>query len=128
MLWTKTGKAWFSGAFRTQCGITRPVRALRRFSSQAPLVSQYSSRVVLITSLTAGLLGFTIAKSAPSLLSPTNKDHETESTQFGSSDDFKKAIRELQSTFPLEDQVSIDPGDLYAHGFSTNVYHPGNLC
>jgi len=127
---TRAAKSWFSGALRIERATRRPVRVLRQFSSQGSPVSQsstqHSLRVLLFTSLTAGLVGFTIAKSLPSLLSsPTTQGHESEFTQFGSSDDFKKAIQELQSTFPTDDKVSIDPDDLRVHGFSANDHHPG---
>ena len=96
------------------------MRALRQFSIQgSPGSTQHSSRALLFTSLTAGLVGFAIAKSLPSL------GHESESTQFGSSEDFKKAIQELQSTFPTNGKVSVDPGDLHVHGFSPNDHHLG---
>ena len=99
------------------------MRALRQFSIQAsPSSAQHSLKTLLFTSLSAGLVGFTIAKSLPSL------GLESESTtqqQFGSSDDFKKAIQELQSTFPANDKVSVDPDDLQVHGFSANDHHPG---
>ena len=122
MSWTRPARSWFSSAaFRT-----RPVRALRQFSIQGSPISsstgtQHSFRALLFTSLTAGLVGFTIAKS----LSTSSLDHQSESTQFGSLDDFKKAIQELQSTFPANDKVSVDPGDLRVHGFSANDHHPG---
>lgn len=115
MSWTRFAKSRFSSVFRT-----RPVRALRQFSIQgSPSSTQHSLRTLLFTSLTAGLVGFTIAKSIPSL------GHESESSQFGSSDDFKKAIQELRSTFPGNDKVSVDPDDLQVHGFSANDHHPG---
>ena len=117
MSWTRPARLWFSSAFKN-----RPVRALRQFSVQgSPSSTQHSSRALLFASLTAGLVGFAIAKSLPSL------SHESESTQFGSSDDFKKAIQELQSTFPAKDKVSVDPDDLRVHGFSENDYHP-RMC
>ncbi|KAF8815719.1 hypothetical protein BYT27DRAFT_6661810 [Phlegmacium glaucopus] len=128
MSWTRTTKYWLSGALRIERATTRPVLQ-RQFSSQGSPVSrsstQHSFRVLLFTSLTAGLVGFTVAKSLPSPLSPTTHGHESESTQFGSSDDFKKAIQELQSTFPVNDKVSTDPDDLQVHGFSANDHHSG---
>lgn len=45
--------------------------------------------------------------------------------QYGSPDDFQRAIKELRETFPAEDAVSTDPEDLHVHGFSENDYHPG---
>ena len=120
MSWTRPARSWFSlaSAFRTR---PASLRALRQFSIQGSHSStQHSLKALLFTSLTAGLVGFTIAKSLSSL------GHENESTQqFGSSDDFKKAIREFQFTFPAIDKVSVDPDDLQVHGFSTNDHHPG---
>ncbi|KAI0933110.1 hypothetical protein AcV7_004679 [Taiwanofungus camphoratus] len=46
--------------------------------------------------------------------------------QYGSPDDFQRAIKELRETFPAEDAVSTDPEDLHVHGFSENDYHPGS--
>lgn len=111
---------------------TRSVRVLlRQFSSQeAPAIqssAQYSLRALLFTSLTAGLVGFTISKSVSSPASPTTEGHKYESIRFGSSDDLKKAIQELKSTFPTDDKVSTDPDDLRVHGFSPNDHHPG-MC
>ena len=100
------------------------MRALRQFSIQAsPSSPQHSLKTLLFTSLSAGLVGFTIAKSLPSL----GLESESTQQQFGSSDDFKKAIQELQSTFPAKDKVSVDPDDLRVHGFSENDYHP-RMC
>ena len=96
------------------------MRALRQFSFQgSPNSTQHSLKALLFTSLTAGLVGFTIAKSLPTF------GHESDSARFGSSDDLKKAIQELQSTFPANDKVSVDPDDLQVHGFSANDHHPG---
>lgn len=46
-------------------------------------------------------------------------------SQYGSPEDFKRAIRELEETFPSEDKVSTDPEVLHVHGYSENDYHPG---
>ncbi|TFY79625.1 hypothetical protein EWM64_g4390 [Hericium alpestre] len=46
-------------------------------------------------------------------------------TAYGSPEDFKRAVQEMQATFPTEGVVSTHPDDLFAHGFSTNVYHEG---
>ena len=122
MSWTRPARSWVLNAFRTR---PATVRALRQFSTiqGSPGSTQHSSRALLLTSLAAGLVGFTIAKS--SLPSHGSLSHESESIQFGSSDDFKKAIQELQSTFPANDKVSIDPDDLHTHGFSPSDHHPG---
>ena len=117
MWWTRAAKSsWFSRV------IKRPA-FVRQFSSQGSPASKKSSQLLLFTSLTAGLVGFTVAKSLPT--NPTTESHHA--TQFGSSDDFKKAIQELKSTFSADDKVSTDPDVLHVHGFSTNDYHPG-MC
>lgn len=122
MSWTRFTRSWFSNAFRTRH--VTPVRALRQFSIQGSSSStQHSLKTLLFTSLSAGLVGFTIATSLPT---QATVGHDSESTQqFGSSDDFKKAIQELQSTFPANNKVSVDPDDLQVHGFSPNDHHPG---
>lgn len=43
---------------------------------------------------------------------------------YGTSEDFKSAIAELQKLLP-EDMVTDDEDVLHQHGFSTNDYHPG---
>ena len=49
-------------------------------------------------------------------------------TQYGSPEEFKKAIEELRVLFAGdEDAVTTDVEDLEDHGFSENDYHPGEL-
>ncbi len=48
--------------------------------------------------------------------------------QYGSPEDFKKAIEELRTLFPGEDAVTTDVEDLEAHGYSENDYHPGEYA
>ncbi|KAF7977209.1 hypothetical protein HWV62_4471 [Athelia sp. TMB] len=51
---------------------------------------------------------------------------ELQHTQYGSAQDFKQAVAELQSTFATHDGVvSLDPAVLHQHGFSVNDYHDG---
>ncbi len=47
--------------------------------------------------------------------------------QYGTPEDFKRAIAELRSTFSNEDAVSTDADVLEVHGFSENDYHPGTF-
>lgn len=67
-------------------------------------------------------MGFTLANREPS---PATLN--TSKPQYGSPEDFAKAIEELKETFPDEGAVSTDPEDVYHHGFSLNDYHPGAL-
>src|ERR1700761_589267 len=43
---------------------------------------------------------------------------------YGTPEDFKRAIKELEASFE-EGIVSTDPPNLYTHGFSPNVMHAG---
>ena len=45
--------------------------------------------------------------------------------QYGSQEDFRRAIEELKRLFPDEDTVTDDVEHLEEHGFSENDYHPG---
>ncbi|KZT09513.1 uncharacterized protein LAESUDRAFT_646124 [Laetiporus sulphureus 93-53] len=44
--------------------------------------------------------------------------------QYGTPQDFQKAIAELRQTFPSANAVSTDPDELHVHGHSENDYHP----
>ncbi|PCH38627.1 hypothetical protein WOLCODRAFT_136371 [Wolfiporia cocos MD-104 SS10] len=44
--------------------------------------------------------------------------------QYGTPEDFQRAILELQKALPSEGAVSTDPDDLHTHGYSDNDYHP----
>ena len=43
---------------------------------------------------------------------------------YGTPEDFKRAIKELEASFE-DDVVSTDPPNLFTHGFSPNVMHEG---
>ena len=45
--------------------------------------------------------------------------------KYGSPEDFKKAIEELQQLFPGDETVTTDPIALEEHGMSVNDYHEG---
>ena len=44
---------------------------------------------------------------------------------YGTQEDFKRAIKELEASFD-KDVVSTDPANLATHGFSPNVMHEGD--
>ena len=46
-------------------------------------------------------------------------------SKYGSPEDFKKAIEELQQLFPGDETVTTDPVALEEHGMSVNDYHEG---
>lgn len=45
--------------------------------------------------------------------------------QYGTPEDFRKAIEELKAAFPEPGAVSDDPVVVAPYGFSQNDYHPG---
>ncbi|KAJ4480161.1 FAD-binding domain-containing protein [Lentinula aciculospora] len=102
-----------------------------RFSSTIPLnrtnsTSFFTARTtsfVIGSALIGGLLGYTLASWAQS--SPLTPSSSPTKLQYGSAEDFDKAIEELKRIFSAEDTVSTDPEDVYNHGFSVNDYHPG---
>ncbi len=83
--------------------------------------------MVLLTSLTTGLLGYAIARSGS--LAGTDIDKQPQPS-YGSPEDFQRAITELKEIFgPEEDSpgdlVSTNSDVLHDHGFSTFIYHEG---
>ncbi|KAJ3998892.1 hypothetical protein F5050DRAFT_1116164 [Lentinula boryana] len=113
-----------------------PVKGLRFVSSSTSSNSRssFSARTTtffaLGSALIGGLLGFSFAYGPRSSVSapPTSLSTKTVTKlQYGSAEDFQKAIEELKRTFPDEDTVSTNPEDVYNHGFSVNDYHPGAL-
>lgn len=71
----------------------------------------------------SGILGYSLATlNKPSAIRDPGLDDQT--PQYGSAEDFGKAIAELQDVFS-DDIVSTNPDVLYSHGFSVNDYHPG---
>ncbi|KAG6831365.1 hypothetical protein H0H87_005376 [Tephrocybe sp. NHM501043] len=83
-----------------------------------------SRTLLLLSSVFSGVVGFTLATIWESTSPPTRNAHKP---QFGTPDDFDKAIQELKGTFPDEDVVSTDPEDLRIHGFSVYDHRPGRL-
>ncbi|KAE8147797.1 oxidoreductase [Aspergillus avenaceus] len=69
-----------------------------------------AGRTFLVSTLAAGL-GYTFAA-----LNQTSESQKVEQPQYGSTQDYQRAIAEIQAT--LGDVISTDEGDLEAHGFS----------
>ncbi|KAE9394580.1 hypothetical protein BT96DRAFT_923434 [Gymnopus androsaceus JB14] len=107
---------------RWPCSNTNTIKRLSS-TSIPDKAFPFSARTALLlvgSSLVGGLLGFTLANREPS-----SATLNTSKPQYGSPEDFAKAIEELKETFPDEGAVSTDPEDVYHHGFSLNDYHPG---
>jgi len=78
--------------------------------------------ILLLTSMTTGIVGFYVAKATQTLGPVLDVVSEP---NFGSPEDFKLAIKELKASFPSDNAVSTDTKDLYTHGFSDKAYYPG---
>ncbi|KAF5391081.1 hypothetical protein D9757_003133 [Collybiopsis confluens] len=110
--------------FRAQSitGNWRFPKAQRRFTSTSSTHASPSiSRTILLltgASIASGFAGFAWATRQKAIVSLAKPE-------YGSPQDFQKAIVELKNSFPDKDTVSTDPEDVYAHGFSVNDYHPG---
>lgn len=131
-------RSLFGATARTTC---RP-RSLRnvqhiRYSSSGPQQATRSGiplAAVVAGVLVSGGIGFAVAKgwstdSSDELLRlssiPANSNSGL-NEQYGSAEDFRKAIEELKVTFPGDDDVvSTDSDVLEVHGNSDNDYHPG---
>lgn len=71
----------------------------------------------------SGLLGYSFATWNVKPVSSTGVADEK--PQYGSPEDFAKAIEDLKTTFPSDGAVSTDPDVLHGHGFSIIHYLPG---
>ena len=75
------------------------------------------------TAVLSAAAGYLLANStAEKIDSPTV---DLGSAQYGTPEDFRKAIEELNATFPKPGAVSDDPVVVAPYGFSQNDYHPG---
>jgi hypothetical protein len=74
----------------------------------------------------SGLLGYSFATWRVRPVSSTDDlGVADEKPQYGSPEDFAKAIEDLKTTFPPDGAVSTDQDVLHAHGFSIIHYLPG---
>lgn len=99
----------------------------RVFSTQpiqkpSPSLNSRFGPISILTILASALLGFGVAKWR---LFEDFQRSGSNSPQFGSPQDIRKAIEELHTTFKSTEKVSTDPDDLHDHGFSANDHHPG---
>lgn len=93
---------------------------------------------IFVASVVSGLVGYSFSgnnskDSAGSASSAAElNDNYFKNAKYGSKDDFKKAIQELQDAFKQdgrEDIVDTTPDVLDAHGFSfVNAYHEGTVA
>ncbi|RDX48543.1 FAD-binding domain-containing protein [Lentinus brumalis] len=92
--------------------------------SQARGSKTQSVLAFALGSVVSGTLAYYVATSR----SDTSKTNTDFNTQYGSPDDFKKAIQELQEAFrDDEDAVSTDTDELERHGMANFAMHPDSL-
>ena len=81
-----------------------------------------STLAFALGSIVSGALGYYLATSR----TDTNKTNTDFNTQYGTPEDFKVAIKELQDAFKDdEDAVSTDEDELERHGLANFGIHPG---
>ncbi|RPD62881.1 FAD-binding domain-containing protein [Lentinus tigrinus ALCF2SS1-6] len=91
---------------------------------QAPRSSNYALAFAL-GSMVSGGLAYYFASSDTTESNKTNTDFNT---QYGSPEDFKKAVKELQEAFKHdEDALSTDEDELERHGLANFDMHPGTI-
>ncbi|KAI0820474.1 FAD-linked oxidase-like protein [Trametes gibbosa] len=92
----------------------------------SPKNSKASLGAFTLGAALSGALVYYLANAERDGAVPQNQAGAALNTQYGSPDDFKKAIEELKQTFPAEGVVTTDVEDLEEHGFSENDYHPSS--
>jgi D-lactate dehydrogenase (cytochrome) len=99
--------------------------------SERSAPSSTNKGVLALAVLASWLIGFGFARSE--LFSPgVNSAKNSTVPEYGSPDEFQHAIRELMETFRPEEEtpgdlVTTNPDVLHDHGFTTFVYHEGEL-
>ncbi|EIW51562.1 uncharacterized protein TRAVEDRAFT_61639 [Trametes versicolor FP-101664 SS1] len=88
-------------------------------SSSAPLAFALGAAL-------SGGLAYYLATPGRDEASARNRAGADLNAQYGSPEDFKKAIAELRGVFADADAVTTDVEDLEEHGFSENDYHPSS--
>ncbi|QRV75424.1 FAD-binding domain-containing protein [Ceratobasidium sp. AG-Ba] len=103
---------------RTLATASQSVQPKRRLARTLGLVA---------TAALAGTAGYTFA--AQGSVNDYRSSYQRKATElpdnYGSDEDFRRGIAELRAHFTEPGTFSIDPDDLYDHGFSLNSYHHG---
>lgn len=102
-------------------------------SGAGPSASSRTTPLIfaLGAALGVGLTYYATSSSPPSSKKKSQIYHTAAglNEEYGTPEDFQKAIVELRTTFPQDGYVSTDGDDLHLHGFSDNDYHPGmSIC
>jgi hypothetical protein len=106
---------------------TSPVRLRLLSSTSGTTAAAGSSSQGLAISVGVALVGlgsyYAGSSHSSSVATTTTYGAAAPPPVYGTQEDFKRAIKELEAT--LGDLVSMDPADLSTHGFSPNVMHEG---
>lgn len=111
--------------------LTRPAaRPQARWSSTSTpgpqtWTSAISTPWLLLVALLSGLLGYTLAGPAPNEAGRSKSGHVAFNNQYGSVEDFQKAVKELRELFTTEGAVSTDQEVLARHGKSFGIAKDG---
>ena len=114
-------------AYRPGYASSRPPSTLRLLSTTSGTTVAGSSSKGLAIAFGAALVGlgsyYAGSSSGSSVSTATTYGAAAPPPVYGTQEDFKRAIKELEVT--LEGMVSTDPANLSTHGFSPNVMHEG---
>jgi D-lactate dehydrogenase (cytochrome) len=100
-----------------------PARLRSLSATTRPTVVARESSKGLTIALGTALVGLGLYCAGSVLTSPANTAVSPVPV-YGTAEDFKRAIKELEASFE-EGVVSTDPANLSTHGFSPNVMHEG---
>ena len=101
------------------------IRQLSSTASSTTTAGSSSSQSTLAIALGTVLVGFgSFYVGSLNDGSASAKATTAAAPVYGTQEDFKRAIKELEASFE-EGIVSTDPPNLYTHGFSPNVMHEG---
>ena len=107
-----------------------PARFRPLSTAAGPTEAARSSSNGLAIALGTALIGlgsYYVGSSRGSTSTSTTNVAGASAPVYGTQEDFKRAIKELEASFE-EGIVSTDPANLATHGFSPNVMHEGERC
>jgi len=103
---------------------TRPNSTSRSVTTRTYSTGSQGSKTGSSRAPLWALAAFNIGLGGYWLASQVNSSTDRTSPQYGTAQDFERAIAELKATLG-EAKVSTDAGDLHGHGFSAFDHHPG---
>ena len=122
---SRTDQALSRSAWRSAAPLRIPSRQLSSTAGSTATAGPPSSPSILAIALGTALVGL-VSYYVGSLNggSASATASMAAAPVYGTPDDFKRAIKELEASFE-DGIVSTDPPNLFSHGFSPNVMHKG---